>query len=322
MNASRKFFIAGGTGLIGRAFVRQLLQQVQELQIDSITLLSRDPVNFSGVAPDIAGNNKIRLLRGDLNNDNLPLSQYTDVIHAAADTNDLLVKDRSVYFWNIVSGTKRMLEFAEKSGCSRFLYLSSGAVYGPGNYPQSGIPEDWAIAPSLFDEKSAYGQAKRASEYLCLLFSKRTGVAVKIARIFAVVGEELPLDGQYAIGNFVRDALSSTTDAITIKGDGTPIRSFLHVDDVAQWLLKIHASESAFDTFNVGSEIPVSIKQLADIVSKHSPSHKPVVVTQKQQDYAGRSVYLPDCSHARSVLGVEQTIDLESAIQRLFMRLQ
>ncbi|MGZ5780738.1 MAG: NAD-dependent epimerase/dehydratase family protein, partial [Burkholderiaceae bacterium] len=129
-------------------------------------------------------------------------------------------------------------------------------------------------------------------------------------------------DGQYAVGNFIRDALSKTSDTITIKGDGTPIRSFLHVDDVAQWLLKIHASDTSHDVFNVGSDIPVSIKQLAEIVSKNSPSKKLVVVTQKERDYAGRSVYLPDCTHARTALGVTQTIDLESAVQKIFIHLQ
>jgi nucleoside-diphosphate-sugar epimerase len=319
---SRKFFIAGGTGLIGRALVRQLLQRAQELQIDFITLLSRDPQKFSGIAPDIASNSIIKMLRGDVANGDLPTNQYTDVIHAASDTNDLLVKDRSAYFWDIVSGTKHMLDFAAKSGCSRFLYLSSGAVYGPGNYPEAGIPEDWAIAPSLADEKSTYGQAKRASEHLCLLFSKNTGVATKVARIFAVIGDEMPLDGQYAIGNFVRDALSKTSDTITIKGDGTPVRSFLHVDDVAQWLLKIHAGNTLHDVFNVGSEIPVSIKQLAEIISKNSPSQKTVVVAQKEPDYAGRSIYLPDCAHARIALGVTQTIDLASAVKQIFAKLQ
>lgn len=302
--------------------MRQLLPQVDTLNIASITLLTRDPEKFSRLAPDIALHKVVRLLKGDLTTVTLPTDRYTDIIHGAADTNDSAIQDRIAYFWDITAGTKRMLDFAAQGGCNRFLYLSSGAVYGPGQYPETGIPEDWPIAPSLADEKSTYGQAKRASEHLCRLFSQQTGMAVKIARIFAVIGEEMPLDGQYAIGNFIRDALSKTSDTITIKGNGMPIRSFLHVDDVAQWLLKIHASDTLHDVFNVGSDIPVSIKQLAEIVSRNSPSRKPVVVTQKEQDYAGRSVYLPDCTHARTALGVTQTIDLESAIRQIFSRLQ
>jgi nucleoside-diphosphate-sugar epimerase len=319
---NRKFFITGGTGLIGRALMRQLLPQVEALSIASITLLTRDPEKFSQLAPDIADHKAVRLLKGDLITVALPTDRYTDIIHGAADTNNSIIKDRIAYFWDITAGTKRMLEFAAQSGCNRFLYLSSGAVYGPGKYPQTGIHEDWAIAPSLADEKSSYGQAKRASEHLCRLFSQQTGIVAKIARIFAVVGDEMPLDGQYAIGNFIRDALSKTSDIITINGDGTPIRSYLHVDDVAQWLLKIHANDTSHDVFNVGSEIPVSIKQLAEIISKNSPSKKPVVVTQKERDYAGRSVYLPDCTHARTTLGVTQTIDLEHAVQEILFRLQ
>jgi nucleoside-diphosphate-sugar epimerase len=319
---NRNFFITGGTGLIGRALMRQLLPHVDALKISSVTLLSRDPEKFSQLAPDIAHHKVVQLLKGDLTTITLPTERYTDIIHAAADTNDSVIQDRIAYFWDITSGTKRMLDFAAQCGCNRFLYLSSGAVYGLGQYPETGIPEDWPIAPSLADDKSTYGQAKRASEHLCRLFSQQTGIAIKIARIFAVVGEEMPLDGQYAVGNFIRDALSKTSDTITIKGDGTPIRSFLHVNDVAQWLLKMHASDALHDVFNVGSDVPVSIKQLAEIVSKNSPSRKSIVVAQKEQDYAGRSVYLPDCTHAHTALGVTQTIDLESAIKQIFNRLQ
>ena len=302
--------------------MRQLLPNVEALNIGSITLLSRDPEKFSRLAPDIAQHKTVRLLKGDLATVTLQTERYTDIIHGAADTNDAVIQNRIAYFWDITSGTKRMIDLAAQCGCNRFLYLSSGAVYGPGPYPETGVPESWAAAPSLADEKSAYGQAKRASEHLCKLFSQQTGVAVKIARIFALIGEEMPLDGRFAIGNFIRDALSQTSDAITIKGDGTPIRSFLHVEDVARWLLKIHASDTLHDVFNVGSDIPVSIKQLAEIVSNNSPSKKPVVVAQKEQDYVGRSVYLPDCTHARTTLGVTQTIGLENAVQQIFTRLQ
>lgn len=319
---NRNFFITGGTGFIGRALLRHLLALVDALHIDSITLLTRNPERFTRLAPDIAGHGAVRLLHGDVNHFVLPTGRYTDIIHGASDTNDLLVQDRTTYFWDIVSGTKRMLDFARHCGCSRFLYLSSGAVYGPGDYPESGIPETWPIAPALEDGQSTYGQAKRASEHLCTLLSHSSAAIVHITRIFAVIGEEMPFNGQYALGNFVKDALSEDVDTIMIKGDGTPIRSFLHVDDIAHWLLKIHDSDASHTVFNVGSEQPFSIRELAEFVSHISPKPKPIAITQTESDYRARSMYLPDCSRARIHLGLIQTIDLQTAIERLFAKRQ
>lgn len=318
----RRFFITGGTGLIGRALLRELLPNLPSLDISSITLLSRDPDRFAQAAPDIARHAAVRLVAGDVATVAPPESGYTDVIHGATDSGDLGVADRYAYFWSIVSGTKRMLDLASQWQTERFLYLSSGAVYGPGEYPVTGIPESWAIAPALADGDSAYGQAKRASEHLCALWAARSGRSAKVARIFSVVGDEMPLSGQYAMGNFIRDAISPGQEAITIKGDGTPVRSYLHVDDVARWLIRIHDSPAGYDVFNVGSEVKISIRQLAQVVSANARVPKPVVVSRQAADYAARSVYVPDCRHAAETLKLSQSIDLATAVRRVLRTLE
>ncbi|WP_028007995.1 NAD-dependent epimerase/dehydratase family protein [Solimonas flava] len=317
---ARKFFITGGTGLIGRALVRLLIQQRGPLNIERLTLLTRSPERLQSTAPDIANAEVVVLLQGDMTSSQWPRESFTDLIHGATDVNDLLVTNRLEYAWSIAEGTKRTLDYAAQSGCERYLYLSSGAVYGPGPYPESGIPENWSTAPALDSPATAYGQAKRFSEHLCTLLAERSSMAVRIARIFSVIGPESPLDGQYALGNFIREAVSPHGDSIRIKGDGTATRSYLHVDDLARWLLALNEKGPRCATYNLGAAREVSIRELAEAISKLSERKKPVIVEGKLADYGGRARYYPDTRGFRHAMSLDELHTLEGAIGTLLAK--
>lgn len=319
---ARKFFITGGTGLIGRALVRRLIQQRETLNIEQLTLLTRSPERLRNTAPDIVGAEGVVLLQGDMTSREWPRETFTDIIHGATDVNNLLVGNGLEYAWNIAEGTKRTLDYAEQIGCERYLYLSSGAVYGPGPYPQTGIPENWSTAPVLDSPVTAYGQAKRFSEHLCALAAEDGRVAVRIARIFSVIGPESPIDNQYALGNFIRDALDESVKHIRIKGDGRATRSYLHVDDVAGWLIAMNEHARHGATFNVGSGREVSIVELAHLISSASGTMKEVIVEGAISDYAGRSRYFPNSSAIQCELAVRELITLEQSINELLDRVK
>ncbi len=113
------------------------------------------------------------------------------------------------------------------------------------------IPEDYAGAPPTTDSTSAYGQAKRASEFLCTMYARQFGFAAVIARLFAFAGPYLPLNLNFAIGNFMRDVLAG--GPVRIAGDGTPYRSYLYAADLAVWLLTFLIKGKSARPYNVGS---------------------------------------------------------------------
>ena len=131
-------------------------------------------------------------------------------------------------------GTKNVLRCKPE----RFLLISSGAAYYPG---------------------TEYADEKIASE---ILVRRANG---KIARCFSFMGPHMQMTGRFAIGNFIRDAVIE--HGIKIKGDGKAIRSYLYSTDMAAWLLGILQSGAPAATYNVGSHIPISMKNLAKEVA-------------------------------------------------------
>ena len=114
--------------------------------------------------------------------------------------------------------------------------------------------------------KQSYANNKLKNEKL---FEKlgNEGLNVSIARCFTFVGEYLPLNSNFVIGNIIQNILDKKN--IIIKANYRVIRSYMFSDDLAKWLLKIlYSSNINCPIFNVGSDHPISIHKLADFLAK------------------------------------------------------
>jgi dTDP-glucose 4,6-dehydratase len=214
----------------------------------------------------------------------------------------------------IVDGTRRVLEFARHCGAKKLLLVSSGAVYGPQPPALTHVGEDYAGAPDPMDPASAYGQGKRLAEQWCALCAERYRLAAKIARGFAFIGPHLPLDAHFAAGNFIRDALQG--GPIVVRGDGTPYRSYLYAADLAVWLWTILFRGAACRPYNVGSARELTIAELAAAVA--GAFRPALLVRRERQPRPGTPPprYVPAVERAAQELGLRQTIDLRTAIER------
>jgi len=216
-----------------------------------------------------------------------------------------------------VEGTRRVLEFARQSGVRRFLFTSSGAVYGRQPPDLKRIPEDFTGGPDPTDTQSAYGipgEAKRAAESLCALYSRQFGLETVIARCFTFVGPHLPLDGKFAVGNFIRDALAG--GPIRVSGDGTPMRSYLDAVDLTIWLWTILLRGRPHRAYNVGSASPISIAGLAELVAQQVSPYCEVYITAQPDPARRAQRYVPDVTRVRSELKLAETVDLVAAVRR------
>jgi UDP-glucuronate decarboxylase len=307
--------LTGGTGFFGRALLRHVLASGMDADT-SITVLSRQPDRFRAAYPDLARCDQITFVQGDIQDrDSLPWDHsFTHVLHAATDSTLGPRLPPLRRFNQIVEGTSQILDLAVETGATRFLLTSSGGIYGPQPLDLETIPEDWLGSPALDIVSTAYSQAKRAAEHLCALYSDAHGLEAVIARCFAFVGEDLPLNAHFAIGNFIRDALEG--EAIIVSGDGTPCRTYLDQRDLARWLWLLLMDGYAGETYNVGSDQVISIGDLAHLVRDLLAPSNPVLVLGKTAHASTRNRYVPSISKIKLLHGIQPEFTLEQAIRR------
>lgn len=263
----RRYFITGGTGFIGREIVRQLLRRDDT---ELVMCLTRG-------RSDLIMDRRVEYWKGDICDVDLPRHKFTDVIHAAAEANDLLHPDQIAYYYTVVEGARRMYEWISDTHPERILFVSSGAV-------------DKA--------NTAYCRAKRAAEYIM------RHTRARIARVYSLIGEEMPLNGQYAIGRFFGSALNGAVRYYRSEA----YRSYLHVEDCARALIDTLACPTR-TVSHIGAAEAVSVVDLAHKVA--AVMGVPAVEEEAPAPHGSPEWYVPrfiDC---------EQTIELEEALVRV-----
>lgn len=310
------FFITGGTGFFGLWLLESFARANDALDLGmKAVVLTRDAAAFGRKAPHLTVRADLKLVQGDLATFAFPAGRFEHIIHAAADTGAWTEKRRTDdVVANVVAGTRRVLDFAVGAGVKNFLLTSSGAVYGRRPAELTHVSEDYAGSPDPLLPESAWGEGKRVAEHLCAVHAARHGYAVKVARCFAFVGPHLPLDANYAIGNFIRDALGG--GPIHVNGDGTPRRSYLYAADLAIWLWTILFRGRSARAYNVGSAEEVSIADLACMVGRILNNNLPVKILPPAGLARPLSRYVPNVSRAGVELGLQMRIPLDHAVRK------
>lgn len=308
--AGARLFITGGTGFWGKWLLEAIAAANDSLGVRvTATVLSRQPVRFARAMPRLAGRPEFDWLAGDSATFPFPSGRYDHVFHLATASAAQLAAGEPALLMNTLAGAQHVLQFALHCSARRLLLASSGAVYGHMPADVGPIGEDCVCAPDPLASASAYGEVKRMSELMCAMTPR---VECVIARGFAFVGPHLPLTDKFAIGSFLRDALAD--GPIRIHGDGRPVRSYLYAADLVIWLLTILLRGRPKRSYNVGSDDPVTVAQVASEIAAGAGGvalevGRPAVTTRADR-------YLPDLGRARRELGLDVWVGRSAAIAR------
>lgn len=323
-----RIFFTGATGFFGTWMLEMLLAANRRHGLDiKVGALSRDPDAFARKQPRLAADPALRWVRGTVTDLNAALlteglgqteNRWEVMIHLATQAdNAATLRQPQIATEVILGGTRRALEFAEATGVQRMLFTSSGSVCARVAALGELLTEDHPATSAPLDQSTAYGisgAAKRAAENLCGTFARERGLAVSIARCFTFAGPGMPIDGKFAFGNFLRDALAD--QPLVIQGDGTPVRSYLYATDLTRWLWTILLRGSPGRIYNVGSERAVSVLELAETIARESSGKVNVEVRGKRNPMTPLDFYVPSTARIRAELDLQERISLSDAVER------
>lgn len=308
---NQKIFITGGTGFFGRWLLESFVWVNKKLKLNAkATILTRNIKSFYEKCPTLFSEESLKFYEGDIIDCTFPKESFTHLIHAATDGNYIHTSPLEMLN-TIIQGTKNCLEFANFCGVKKFLFISSGAMYG--QQPDAlQICEKNLSHLDVAETTTSYAAGKFIGEFLCKLYARQYGFSIKIARCFAFLGPYLPLDLHYAMGNFILNRLNN--ENILIKGNGQLLRSYLYTADLCIWLWTILFRGRNLIAYNVGSNEVYSLKEIAYLIAHMMEPKVEVFIESTSFTHTILENYIPDITLAKEDLNLIPRINLVSGL--------
>lgn len=253
--SGKTLLISGATGMLGSCLADAVMvwnrQQAEPCRVVAVGRnLEKARERF---APFWNKKNFI-FIQQDVCNPLNSFSEHVDfIIHAASNADPVNMAKHPVntLLANVL-GTKNLMEYGLSHGMKRFLYVSSGEVYGQPNENQDDFTEDYCGALDLSSPRSCYPEGKRAAEVLCQSYRSQFGVDVVIVRPCHLFGSTMSRQDSRAVAEFLWAAAEGRD--IVLKSDGLRERSHCYVVDAVQGLLVVLEKGESGQAYNIADK--------------------------------------------------------------------
>ena len=303
--------VAGGGGFIGSHMVDALLERG-----DTVTIVDNFVTGRRANIAHLDGHPGVTVVEHDITTP-LPASvtdgRYDTVLDLASPASPVDFATMPLEILAVGStGTRNLLDLAVAQG-ARFFLSSTSEVYGdPLVHPQ---PETYLGNVSCTGPRSCYDEAKRFSEALTMAYHRWHGIEVRIVRIFNTYGERMRPDDGRVVNTFIVQALKG--EPITLHGDGTQTRSFVHVSDEVRGLLAVLDGHLT-GPVNVGNPGEFTMRELADLVVELTGASSEIVSVPLPPEREGDPLQRqPDITLVNSTYGWQPTVPLRDGLARM-----
>ena len=187
------------------------------------------------------------------------------IIHAASNANPKYYATQPVEVMKAnFDGVSYLMDYGLHHGMKRFLYVSSGEVYGEGDGRV--FTEDYSGYVDCTKPRSCYPSSKRAAETLCVAYATEYGADVVIARPCHIYGPHFTEQDNRVFAQFIRNVLRG--EDIVMKSTGEQFRSWCYVVDCVSALLYILLKGECGEAYNIADSLSnITIREMAEIVA-------------------------------------------------------
>ena len=299
---SKKVLVTGGTGLIGQPLVKMLLNQGAIVTVVSLDNPSRCPNGALFKHADLRDFNECVSVCKD--------QEIVFQLVGIKGSPKMCAERPASFFVPTITFSFNMMEAARKVGVNRYLFASSIGVYQPADMFREN--DVWKTFPSPNDRFA--GWAKRMAELQAEAYQIEYGWdKISIVRPANVYGPYDNFDPENAmvIPSLIRRAMEGESP-LTVWGDGSPVRDFIHARDVARGMMM--AVEQGINVpINLGSGDGIKIREIVGQIVKHLPDEREVIWDISKPK--GDALRLMDMSRAEKLIRFKTKINLLDGIK-------
>ena len=254
MDSNSKIFVAGHKGLVGSAIVRNL----QSKGYTNIITLDRSQL-------DLTKENDVYCF--------FMMENPEYVFNAAAKVGGIMGNKNhpADFIYDNLRIQNNIIHNAYKSGVKKLIFLGSSCIYP--KFPNIPITEDQLMTSPLEESNSAYAIAKIAGMRMCQAYRQQYGfnaISLMPTNLYGI-NDNFDLENSHVLPAMIRkfhEAALLRHGKVTLWGDGSPMREFLHVDDLAEACFVCMEKYDDEEHINIGTGEDVTIKELAETVAK------------------------------------------------------
>lgn len=289
---NRTVMITGATGLIGKYLIEVLLHRNRAHNLNTrIIAVGRNEEKFRNRFADVEDSDSIVFLKHDVQQPFTDFSERVDVIvHMASNTHPkLYATDPIGTEMSNILGTYYLLQLAAANKGCRFVFASSGDIYGDNRSDKEFIEETDCGYINCNTLRAGYIEGKRASEALCNAYKEAEGIDFVIARFCRLYGPTMQLSDSKAISQFINKAI--LRQDIVLKSKGTQTFSYLYIYDAVTALLTVMCNGENGNAYNIAAnDQALALKQLAAILAQIGES-KVVFDLPDEIEHKGASTF-------------------------------
>ena len=255
-----RVLVTGGAGFIPSNLIRHLLAHTEHdvISLDALTYAG----NLENLA-DVMSHPRLEFVHGDIRDAGLVrevVGGVDVIVNAAAESHveKSILEGASEFVTTNVEGTQILLDAIRETPVERFLLISSSEVYGTAEHDP--MDEEHPLNP-----RSPYAATKAGGDRLAYSYRVTYGLPIVIVRPFNNYGPRQ--HPEKVVPRFVTQALAG--EALTIHGEGTASRDWLHVDDTSsaiEALIDAPLDHVAGEVVNVATGIDISVNEIARLV--------------------------------------------------------